>query len=254
MEQTRYIIGIDLGTTNCAVAYVDTHEAEDQSPKIRIFPLPQIVDPGHVEERNLLPSFSYQAAPEEFPQGSLDLPWKHEKEFAVGVFARERGAEVPDRVICSSKSWLSFAGADRTAPLLPWGAPEEIPHVSPIEASSRLLRHIRDAWNHAMTQETPESALESQEIYLTVPASFDATARELTVRAAYAYGPERYGSRQDETFNIAIDLMRDWGPKLKPLLSSPYELSEYRQALASALNTGDSRAAKTVFAIDQGGA
>lgn len=188
MKEPRYIVGIDLGTTNCAVAYVDTLEEQDHAPGIRILPIPQIVEPGQVEEKELLPSFSYQTAPNEFPEASLDLPWQEEGEFAVGIFARHRGSEVPHRVISSSKSWLSFAGADRTAPLLPWGASEEVPHVSPIEASSRLLQHIRKAWNHAIARENADFALERQEIYLTVPASFDATARELTVRAAELAG------------------------------------------------------------------
>ncbi|MBW1896057.1 MAG: Hsp70 family protein [Deltaproteobacteria bacterium] len=184
MALQRYIIGIDLGTTNCAVAYTDTLEEQDNSPKIHIFPLPQIVNPGLVEEKDLLPSFSYQAADDEFPEGSLNLPWQQEPECVVGTFARERGAEVPHRVISSSKSWLSYMGVDRTAPLLPWGADKDVPHISPIEASSRLLKHIRDAWNHV----NPDFLLQSQEIYLTVPASFDATARELTVQAAEVAG------------------------------------------------------------------
>jgi len=189
--QSRYIVGIDLGTTNCAVAYVDTFEQEDDSPKIRLFRIPQVVAPGTVEQRQLLPSFSYQLGTGELPQGSVDLPWQEEIGFVVGTFAGERGAEVPDRVIASSKSWLSYSGVDRTAQLLPWGAREEIPHISPIEASSRLLKHIRNAWNHVIASGIQDFFLESQEIFLTVPASFDATARELTVRAAEMAGISR---------------------------------------------------------------
>jgi molecular chaperone DnaK (HSP70) len=188
MEPSRYIVGVDLGTTNCAVAYVDTFDQQDDRPKIRLFPIPQIVAPGRVEERQLLPSFSYQEVAGEFPEGSLDLPWQEGTGFAVGAFARERGAEVPDRVIASSKSWLSHSGVDRTAPLLPWGAPEEVPHISPIDASARLLNHIRHAWNHVIACGDPKFFLESQEIFLTVPASFDAAARDLTVRAAETAG------------------------------------------------------------------
>lgn len=191
MEPSRYIVGIDLGTTNCAVAYVDTFEQEDDRPKIRLFRIPQVLSPGTVEEQQLLPSFSYQIAEGELPQGSLDLPWQEGAGFVVGAFARERGAEVPHRVISSSKSWLSHTGTDRTASLLPWDAPEEVPHISPIEASSRLLKHIRDAWNQVIAVGNPDFFLESQEIFLTVPASFDATARELTVRAAEMAGMSR---------------------------------------------------------------
>jgi hypothetical protein len=189
--QSRYIVGIDLGTTNCAVAYVDTFEQEGDSPKIRLFGIPQVVAPGTVEQRQLLPSFSYQIAEGELPPGSLDLPWQEDTGFVVGSFAGERGAEVPHRVVSSSKSWLSYSGADRTAPLLPWGAPEDVPHISPIEASSRLLSHIRHAWNQVIASGNPDLFLESQEIFLTVPASFDATARELTVRAAEMAGLSR---------------------------------------------------------------
>ncbi len=191
LMQSRYIVGIDLGTTNCAVAYTDTFEQADDGPVIRLFRVPQVVAPGTVEQRQLLPSFSYQLTTGELPEGSLNLPWQEEARFVVGTFAGERGAEVPDRVIASSKSWLSYSGADRTAPLLPWGAHEEVPLISPIEASSRLLKHIRHAWNHVIAAGGPDFLLESQEIFLTVPASFDATARELTVRAAEMAGIPR---------------------------------------------------------------
>ena len=186
--QSRYIVGIDLGTTNCAVAYADTFEQTDEGPVIRLFSIPRVVAPGTVEQRQLLPSFSYQPATGEFPEGGLNLPWQEDMKYVVGTFAGERGAEVPDRVITSSKSWLSYSGVNRTAPLLPWGAPEEVPHISPIEASSRLLKHIRHAWNHVIAKGASDFLLESQEIFLTVPASFDATARELTVRAAEMAG------------------------------------------------------------------
>ena len=135
MALQRYIIGIDLGTTNCAVAYTDPLDGQGNSPEIRVFPVPQIVNPGQVEEKNLLPSFSYQVASDEFPEGSLNLPWEQEPGCVVGTFARERGTEVPHRVISSSKSWLSTMGVDRTAPLLPWGSDKDVPHISPIEAS-----------------------------------------------------------------------------------------------------------------------
>ncbi|OEU76958.1 MAG: molecular chaperone DnaK [Desulfobacterales bacterium C00003060] len=191
MAQSRYIVSIDLGTTNCAVAYADTLEQEQDGPKICLLRIPQLVASGTVEEQQLLPSFSYQIVSGELPQDSLGHPWQEETGYVVGAFARERGAEVPDRVISSSKSWLSHSGADRTAPILPWDAPEEVPHISPIEASSRLLKHIRDAWNYLVAAENPDLYLEIQEIFLTVPASFDATARDLTVRAAEMAGISR---------------------------------------------------------------
>ncbi|MFH1672562.1 MAG: Hsp70 family protein [Pseudomonadota bacterium] len=191
MKPSKYIVGIDLGTTNCAVAYADILGKEGEEPKIRLFRIPQVVAPGTVDERELIPSFSYHPAEGELPEGSLNLPWQDEVNFVAGTFARERGAEVPDRLISSSKSWFSVAGVDPTAPLLPWGAAEEILHISPIEASSRLLKHIRDAWNHSIAVGNPDFFLESQEIFLTVPASFDATARQLTVQAAEMAGLSR---------------------------------------------------------------
>jgi hypothetical protein len=189
--QSRYIVGIDLGTTNCAVAYADTLGLEDEAPKIHLFRIPQVVSPGTIEEQELLASFFYHPAEGELPEGSLDLPWKQEPGFVTGSFARKRGAEVPDRLVSSCKSWLGHSRVDRTAPILPWGAADDIPHVSPIEASSRLLRHIRDAWNYSIAAEDQALVLESQEIFLTVPASFDATARQLTVQAAEMAGLER---------------------------------------------------------------
>ena len=187
--ESRYIIGIDLGTTNCAVAYVDTHEGENGP--IHFLHIPQVVDPGNVADLPLLASFSYQVKEKEFPEGSFDLPWRQAPKDVVGTYARERGAQVPDRVIASSKSWLSCTAADRTAPLLPWEAPEEVPHISPLDASARLLEHIRHAWNHVVAAGNPDLFLEAQEVYVTVPASFDATARELTVQAAQQAGISR---------------------------------------------------------------
>jgi len=187
--ESRYIIGIDLGTTNCAVAYVDTDEGPETP--IRFLQIPQVVSPGNVEHLSLLPSFSYEVKEKEFPEGSFDLPWRRAPEDVVGTYARERGAQVPERVISSSKSWLSFTAADRTAPLLPWGAPEEVEHISPLDASARLLEHIRHAWNHVIAEGNPDLFLEAQEVLVTVPASFDVTARELTVRAAEKAGIPR---------------------------------------------------------------
>ncbi len=191
MTSSRYIIGLDLGTTNCVVAYVDTQPADTEPPAIRLFQIPQLVAPGNVEERALLPSFLYLPSTQELPQGSLVLPWTDELSFAVGTFARTRGTEVPGRLISSAKSWLSHAGVDRTAPLLPWGGETnttDLQKMSPLEVSAQYLQHIRQAWNAAMAQDSPQHRLENQEVFLTVPASFDAAARELTVQSAEQAG------------------------------------------------------------------
>ncbi len=174
---SRYIVGVDLGTTNSVVAFVDT--AVEQ-PAVQILAIPQVTAPGSVEERLALPSFLYVPANGELPANALKLPWPNEPNFVVGEFARKRGTEVPARLIASAKSWLSHAGAERTAPILPWGSPDDVPKQSPVTASAHYLAHMRHAWNAAF----PDAPLEQQDVLLTVPASFDAVARDLTVQAA----------------------------------------------------------------------
>jgi len=175
----RYVVGIDLGTTNTACAYVDTEAGR----RIEVFAIPQLVAPGEVGDRATLPSFLYLAAGHELPPGSLDLPWAAARDFCVGVLAREQGARVPGRLVTSAKSWLCHAAVDRTAAILPWGGPPDVPKVSPVDASARYLAHVRDAWDARMP-----APLAEQEIVLTVPASFDEPARELTLMAAEAAG------------------------------------------------------------------
>lgn len=191
MNHSRYLIGIDLGTTNCAVAYVDTAGIDPTvEPKIELFRIPQVVSPGQVEPRDLLPSFLYLPGPE-MAEGSLRVPWDPHRGFAVGEFARNQGALVPRRLVSSAKSWLCHSGIDRRSPVLPFNAPPEIAKVSPVDSSGRYLKHMREAWNSAMAADGDESRLfEKQEIFLTVPASFDAVARELTVEAARSAGLE----------------------------------------------------------------
>jgi len=188
MASSRYIVGIDLGTTNSALAYVDTGAGEDAP--VRHVPIPQVVQPGVVEERPLLPSFLYLPGPNEQPAGSLRLPWTSERDFAVGEFARNFGSQVPTRLVASAKSWLCHSGIDRRQPVLPWKAPEDARNVSPLEATTYYLKHLADAWNHLVARDVAANRLENQDIILTVPASFDAVARELTVEASRAAGLE----------------------------------------------------------------
>ncbi len=186
---SRYVVGIDLGTTNCALAYADgSGLSDDELPPIAGLPIPQLVASSDAGERPLLPSFLYLPAAKEFPAGALDLPWKSAGDRAVGVFAREHGAKVPSRLVSSAKSWLSHAGVDRRAPILPWTAAEDVNRVSPVTASSAYLEHLRDAWNNRIAGKTAADRLENQEVFLTVPASFDAIARELTTEAAAKAG------------------------------------------------------------------
>jgi hypothetical protein len=160
-------IGIDLGTTNSALAYIDEREAEDRDfPPIHIFETPQLVAPGRTEPRRTLPSFLFL-----------------EDGQPVGVYAREQGALVPTKLVHSAKSWLSNPGVDRTAKILPWDSPETGRVLSPVEVSARYLAAFREAWD-AGVGKARQLPLADQDIVLTVPASFDEEARELTVMAA----------------------------------------------------------------------
>jgi molecular chaperone DnaK (HSP70) len=189
---SRYVVGIDLGTTNSALAYADTREATDDRPApIRPLAIPQVVGVNDVAERPVLPSFLYLPAEKEFPPGATDLPWKSPPERIVGAFARDHGAKVPGRLVSSAKSWLSHPGVDRRSPILPWSGAEGVPRVSPVAASTAYLAHLRDAWNQRIAGKSAADRLEHQEVFLTVPASFDAVARELTVEAARAAGLEQ---------------------------------------------------------------
>jgi len=185
----KYIVGIDLGTTNSALARCDATaagSAAEEESRIEIRGIPQLVNPNEVAERTLLPSFLYIPGEFDFPKGSLALPWEPEPKLVIGELARKRGAESPNRLVASAKSWLSYAGVDRTAPILPWQAPAEVPKLSPVEASSQLLRYLRTVWDSSEAGE--QFALAEQDVLLTVPASFDEEARELTRRAAEQAG------------------------------------------------------------------
>lgn len=182
---SRYVVGIDLGTTNSALAYVDTQ----QTPwSVRDFAIPQLVAPGQVEARDALPSFHYQPGAGEVAAGALKLPWSDDDgTYAVGVYARDQGSLVPGRLIASAKSWLCHSGVDRTANLLPWHAAPDVERLSPVAASSRYLAHLRAAWDHRF----PRHPLAEQDVVLTLPASFDEVARELTIAAAAQAGLPR---------------------------------------------------------------
>ena len=179
----RVVVGIDLGTTHCAMARVSLSDAETENgPSLAVLlGITQLTSATAVETRTLLPSFLYFAPPAE---PDLALPWDGERRYAVGEYARSRGLEAPLRVVASAKSWLCHSGVDRRAALLPPHAPEDIEAISPVEASFRLLDHLAESYAHAHGGE----ALGDQEIILTVPASFDASARDLTVEAATAAG------------------------------------------------------------------
>lgn len=184
---TRYIVGIDLGTTNSVLASLDSTLPED-GVHIDVHPIPQLTNPGEVADAASLPSFLYLPSELDFPAGSLSLPWDDAPEYVVGELARTRGAENPSRLVASAKSWLSHAAANRTEPILPWGSPDEVPKLSPVAATSQYLQHLRQAWDDHIAKDNPELMLHQQDLLITIPASFDEEARELTLRAAQQAG------------------------------------------------------------------
>jgi molecular chaperone DnaK (HSP70) len=183
----QYLVGIDLGTTHTVAAYSPL--SDGARPRIELFPIDQLVQPGAVAALPLLPSVRYQASRDEVAEQDMALPWPPSQAESdcrpiVGELARRLGAKSRGRLIASAKSWLSHPSVDRTAPILPWGAPEEVPKISPVEASASYLRHVRDAWN----VHHPDAPLADQELVVTVPASFDEAARALTREAAKLAG------------------------------------------------------------------
>jgi molecular chaperone DnaK (HSP70) len=180
---SRYLIGIDLGTTNSVVAYIDTEKVADANSPIPVLPVPQLVAPGEVRTLPALPSFLYFPTEDELTAGGVVATWNEHPAMATGVLAREQGALVPSRQVSSAKSWLSYPGVHRRAKILPAQAEPPQPMISPVEASARYLMHLRDTWDGALGSNA-ETRFEHQEIVLTVPGSFDEEARELTVEAA----------------------------------------------------------------------
>jgi molecular chaperone DnaK (HSP70) len=177
----RFVIGIDLGTTNSVLAFTPL---DSDSPVLELLPIPQLVSHGTVESSTGLPSFLYLPPEHESSQGGFDLPWQERGKFAVGEWARRQSAEHPERTVMAAKSWLCHNPVDRHQPILPWNAPAEVAKVSPLTATQRYLEHLLGAWEAAF----PDAPLRDQRVVLTVPASFDAAARELTREAALAAG------------------------------------------------------------------
>lgn len=180
----HFFVGIDLGTTHCVLSYAIASDDEEAEFSQQVMAIPQLTSLGMVEDKYQLPSFLYQAHEAEIADGSTALPWTHKPDYLVGEVARNLGSKTPIRLVSSAKSWLCHAGVDCKAPILPADAPEEIERVSPFQATTAYLQHIRDAWQH----QHPNSPLSEQELVITVPASFDPAARELTVEAARAVG------------------------------------------------------------------
>ncbi|MFN1600762.1 Hsp70 family protein [Vibrio harveyi] len=181
-QQTpKFSVGIDLGTTHCVMSFVDTH---DEDARVEVMPIPQLTAPGTVETRSQLGSFLYQPHEHEMNPQSRVLPWSSEPKALVGAIARNLGSKTPIRLVASAKSWLCHAGMNRRDAFLPAGSPEEVEKVSPLRATELYLEHLKDAWNHT----NPNHNLADQDVTITVPASFDPAARDLTAEAARNVG------------------------------------------------------------------
>jgi hypothetical protein len=183
-SKLKYTIGIDLGTTNSVLAYCKQDESSNQQPEIRLLKIPQLVAANTIEYQPSLASFTYLPNEAETGDGAFDLPWAPNPSFVTGELARKRGAEAPDRTVGASKSWLCHNKVDRRAPILPWNAPAEVPKISPVTAAQQYLEHLVATWHY----EFSDAPIAEQQVVLTVPASFDPVARELTREAAIAAG------------------------------------------------------------------
>ncbi len=182
-EGPRYSVGIDLGTTHSVLSYVDLHQSDDEVVQ-DVMAVPQLIAPGEVEEREQLPSFIYLPHEAEISEGETALPWTEKPDFLVGEIARNLGGKTPIRLVASAKSWLCHAGVDCKQAILPADAPDEVEKVSPFQATQAYLQHLVDAW----TYKHPDADLAAQDVTITVPASFDPAARELTAEAARSVG------------------------------------------------------------------
>jgi len=184
LSQAEFAVGIDLGTTNSVLSFVRLDAVAAELAAVEVLPIPQLVTPGTIESRFQLPSFLYQAHSDEIRSEDVALPWPSENRSLAGEIARHLGSKTPIRLVGSAKSWLSHAQVDRKAPILPVQSPPEVTRISPLDASTAYLRHLKSAWE----LEFPEAPLADQDLVITVPASFDPGARELTVEAARRVG------------------------------------------------------------------
>ncbi|MBN2581105.1 MAG: Hsp70 family protein [Pirellulales bacterium] len=208
----QYSLGIDLGTTNSVLAYTPL---DADQPQVSVLPVPQLTAAHTVEARSLLPSFLYLGLENDAAGGAFDLPWSAGRSYAVGEYARRQGAEVPDRTVGAAKSWLCHRRVDRRQPILPWNAPDDVPKISPLTAAQRYLEHLAAAWNEAY----PDAPFAEQSVVLTVPASFDASARELTREAALAAGFPREFLLLEEPQAAVYAWLDSTGPRWRKLLA-----------------------------------
>jgi molecular chaperone DnaK (HSP70) len=223
----RFIVGIDLGTTNSAVSYVDLAEDPVDSSssertksrnRIRIFHVPQLTEAGEVNPLPVLPSFLYIPGKYDLSGDAVQLPWQTTDAYFAGAFARDHGAGVPARLVSSAKSWLCHNNVDRRARILPWGSGEDVRKISPVDATAAYLDHIRKAWNRIRGEEE-DLYLENQMVILTVPASFDEVARDLTLESAKAAGLPNVTLLEEPLAAFYSWLMRhehNWNEDVRP--------------------------------------
>lgn len=188
-SNARYLIGIDLGTTNSVLAYCEIQDDLTKS-QVSIFDIDQLVGPGEVVRKPLLPSFRFHPTQGQFQSSDMSLPWDLQpvegelEQVIIGEWARELGAQIEGRQVSSAKSWLSHNAVDRESEILPWSGSDNVEKVSPLLASASYLNHMRQSWDH----HNPNHKLAEQEVVVTIPASFDETARNLTLKAAQLAG------------------------------------------------------------------
>jgi molecular chaperone DnaK (HSP70) len=214
----RYVVGIDLGTTNCALAYVDLENPSRGRRRIALFDIPQITGQNEISRLPVLPSFCYLPGAYDLPADAARLPWNATPEHLVGIFARDHGAQVPARLVSSAKSWLCHGGVDRNAPILPWGSGDEVVKISPVQATAAYLDHLRRAWNH-FHRNDENARLEDQLVTITVPASFDEVARELTMTGARMAGLQGVTLLEEPLAAFYSWLLRneeDWSAHVAP--------------------------------------
>jgi molecular chaperone DnaK (HSP70) len=210
----QYAIGIDLGTTNSVLAYARLSNDPGHAPKVELLPIPQLVAASTVEQRSMLPSFMYLGTQQDATSKALELPWEKARTYAVGAFAQRQAADVPTRTVAAAKSWLAHTRVDRHQAILPWNAPPDVARVSPVEASERYLQHLAATWTAAF----PDAPLAEQQVVLTVPASFDPSARDLTREAALRAGLPQDTILLEEPQAALYAWLADMGEKWRRVL------------------------------------
>jgi len=218
LENIKFIIGIDLGTTNSAVSYVDLEADSAKNKGIKLFKVPQLTGAGEVSSLSVLPSFCYIPGKYDIAEDAILMPWVSDELNFVGKFARDHGAKIPSRLVSSAKSWLCHSNADRRAKILPWGSGDDVNKISPVYATASYLKHIRLAWNSTKGDED-EYYLENQKIIITVPASFDEVARDLTIEASKLAGLRNVTLLEEPLaafYSWLIKHEKDWQDFIKP--------------------------------------